>query len=182
MHSLWMALLSPPPPVSRSTSSAYENFMQEPYHAEDRFDHLQSNGRNFNEWVACLNRVLCIAFNSEMSVNDSPSLLDNHAILHFIDASIPPNFALCIGIVPSCTLAKNLFEAIKARCCPGSHFQKLKVVQDLLQMLVETASGDPKSNTSIVLSLRRTFSMFKKSNVQNKARHHADRCMQDSFK
>ncbi|MBW0464103.1 hypothetical protein O181_003818 [Austropuccinia psidii MF-1] len=165
MQSLRMALSSPPPPVSsfqtpsRSNSLAYERFMQEPYRAADRFDCLQGNGSNFGEWVACLNRVLCVAFNSEMSVDDSPSLLDNRspqenqAISHFIDASIPPAFTLCIGVVPSHTLAKIFFKAIKARCCPGSRFQKLKVVQDLLQLLVKNASGDPKPNTSIVLSL-----------------------------
>ncbi|MBW0478108.1 hypothetical protein O181_017823 [Austropuccinia psidii MF-1] len=178
MNSLQMALSSPPPPTSsfhhtlRPTSLAYERFMQEPYRAADRFDRLQSNGSNFNEWVACLNRVLCIAFNSEMSVDDSPSLLDNRspqenrAISHFIDASVPPDFALCIGVVPLRTSAKHFFEAIKARCCPGSRFQKLKVVRDLLQLLVENASGEPKLNTSIVLSLQHTFALFKKLNVE----------------
>ncbi|MBW0498966.1 hypothetical protein O181_038681 [Austropuccinia psidii MF-1] len=136
MHSLQMVLSSPPPPVFRSTSLSFELFMKEPYCVADHFDCLQSNAGNFNEWVACLNRVLCIAFNSEMSVDDSPSLQENRAISHFIDTSIPPNFALCIGIVPSRTLAKTIFDAIKARCCPGSCFHKLKVVQDLLQMLV----------------------------------------------
>ncbi|MBW0547748.1 hypothetical protein O181_087463 [Austropuccinia psidii MF-1] len=159
MHSLQMALSSPPLPVLRSTSSAYEPFMQEPYHAANRFDCFQGNGASFSEWVAFLNRVLCIAFNSEMSVDDSPSLLDNHSpqenreISHFINMSIPPDFALCIGIVSSCTFSKKIFEAIKAQCCPGSCFEKLKVVWDLLQMLVENASGNPKSNTSIVISI-----------------------------
>ncbi|MBW0508783.1 hypothetical protein O181_048498 [Austropuccinia psidii MF-1] len=180
MQSLRMALSSPPPPISsfspapRSTFSAYERFMQEPYRAADRFNRfnrLQSDGSNFTEWVACLNRVLCIAFNSEMLIDDSPSLLDNRspaenrAISHFIDASIAADFALCIGIIPSRTSAKSFFDAVKARCCPGSRFQKLKVTRDLLNTLVENASGDPKPNTSIVLSLRQTFAMFKKLNV-----------------
>ncbi|MBW0506188.1 hypothetical protein O181_045903 [Austropuccinia psidii MF-1] len=116
-----MALSLPPPPLSSfqsvlcSTSLAYECFMQEPYQAANCFDHLQRNGSNFTEWVACLNRVLCVAFNSEMSVDDSPSLLEscspaeNCAISHFIDASIPPSFAVCIGIIPSHTLAEKKF-------------------------------------------------------------------------
>ncbi|MBW0467839.1 hypothetical protein O181_007554 [Austropuccinia psidii MF-1] len=119
MHSLRMALSLPPPPISsfksvlRSTSLAYERFMHKPCPAADCFDHLQSNGGSFTEWVACLNRVLCVAFNSKMLVKDSPSLLENRspaencAISHFINASIPPNFALCIGIIPSRTLAKK---------------------------------------------------------------------------
>ncbi|MBW0526309.1 hypothetical protein O181_066024 [Austropuccinia psidii MF-1] len=140
MQSLQLALLLPPPPVSCSTSSAYEHFMQKPYHAAD---HLQSDGGSFTEWVAGLNHVLCVAFNSEMSVDDSPSLLDNRlpqenrAISHFIDVFIPQD-----------------------------RFQKLKIARDLLQMLVVNSSGNPKSNTSIVLSIRRTFAMFKKLNIK----------------
>ncbi|MBW0578020.1 hypothetical protein O181_117735 [Austropuccinia psidii MF-1] len=135
-----MALLSPPPPISSFqsvsclTSLAYERFMQEHYPEADCFDHHQSNGGNLTEWVACLNRVLCIAFNSMKLIDDAPSLLDNGslaencAILNFIDTFIPPNFTLCIGIIPSRTSAKNFFDAIEAQCCPGSRFQKLKVV------------------------------------------------------
>ncbi|MBW0478742.1 hypothetical protein O181_018457 [Austropuccinia psidii MF-1] len=130
-----MALLLPPPPissfqpVSRSTSLAYERFMQEPYQAANYFDHLQSNGGNFTEWVAFLNRVLCIAFNSEILVDDSPSLLENHSpaenctILHFIDASIPPNFALCIGIIPSHTLAKKILTPSKPDAAQAAVFK-----------------------------------------------------------
>ncbi|MBW0549177.1 hypothetical protein O181_088892 [Austropuccinia psidii MF-1] len=146
--------------------------MQEPYHVANCSGPLQSNDGSFTEWVTCLNRVPCVAFNLEMSVDASPSLLnnclpqENHAISHFIGASIPHYFALCIGIVPSSMTARDFFKAIKSRCCPGSHFQKMKVVQDLLEMLVENSSGNPKSNTSIVLSLQCTFAMFKKLNIE----------------
>ncbi|MBW0465877.1 hypothetical protein O181_005592 [Austropuccinia psidii MF-1] len=77
MQSLHMPLSSPLPASSQLSSSAYERFIQEPYCTANCFDCLQSDGANFPEWVACLNWVLCISFNSEMSVNDSPSLLDN---------------------------------------------------------------------------------------------------------
>ncbi|MBW0512034.1 hypothetical protein O181_051749 [Austropuccinia psidii MF-1] len=77
-----MQLLSPPPPGASFqpllciSTSAYDCFMQEPYHAADCFGKLQGGGSNFPEWVAFLNRILCVAFNSEASVKDSPSLLD----------------------------------------------------------------------------------------------------------
>ncbi|MBW0494788.1 hypothetical protein O181_034503 [Austropuccinia psidii MF-1] len=124
-----------------------------------------------SQWVAGLNNVLCIAFNSKLSVDDNPLLLENRspqenrAISHFIDVTIPPDFALCIGVILARTSSKDFFDAIKARCCPGNHFQKLKVVRDLLGVLIEKGAGHPQSNTTIILTLRRAFSMFKKLGV-----------------
>ncbi|MBW0515271.1 hypothetical protein O181_054986 [Austropuccinia psidii MF-1] len=83
MQSLQMALSSPPPASSpyhsesRLNSSAYDCFMQEPYQAANSFDFLCSDGTNYPEWVASLNQVLCIAFNSDVSFDNSPSLLNN---------------------------------------------------------------------------------------------------------
>ncbi|MBW0494048.1 hypothetical protein O181_033763 [Austropuccinia psidii MF-1] len=177
VQSLRLQLSSPPPPgpnlpsFPRVNMSAYDRFMQEPYRAADRFNKLQGDGSNFPKWVASLNRVLCVAFNSEASIEDSPSLLDgrlpqeNRAISHFFDASIPHDFALCIGVIPSRTTAKEFFDAIKARCCPGSRFHKLKVVRELVRILVADDSEVPRTNTNIVLSLRRTFAMFKKLGI-----------------
>ncbi|MBW0552068.1 hypothetical protein O181_091783 [Austropuccinia psidii MF-1] len=131
-----------------------------------------STSSKFPKWVALLNWVLCIAFNSKMSINDSPSLLDgqspqeNCVISHFIYASIPHDFALCIDVIPFLSIAKDLFNAIKARCCPGSHFQKLKVIRDLIHMLMENTTGNPKPNTSIILSLQCTFARFKKLGIE----------------
>ncbi|MBW0575459.1 hypothetical protein O181_115174 [Austropuccinia psidii MF-1] len=108
--------------------------MQEPYRAANRSSHLHHNGSNFAEWVVGINRVLFIAFNLEILVESLPSSLENcspqenRAISHFIDATLPPDFALCIGIVLARTTAKEFFDAIKARCFPGNLFQKLKVV------------------------------------------------------
>ncbi|MBW0488809.1 hypothetical protein O181_028524 [Austropuccinia psidii MF-1] len=96
MQSLHMVLSSPPPASSPYhltawlTSSTYKCFIQEPYQASDCFEPLRSDGTNFLEWVASLNWVLCIAFNSNMSVDNSPSLLNNRTpqenreISHFI--------------------------------------------------------------------------------------------------
>ncbi|MBW0482770.1 hypothetical protein O181_022485 [Austropuccinia psidii MF-1] len=171
IQSLRMALSPPPPALSpipqtpQTVSSAYERFMQEPYRAADQSHHLLNDGSNFAEWVAGLNRVLCIALNSEQSIDDDRSPQENRAISHFIDAIIPPNFALCIGIIPARTTAKEFFDAIKARCCPGSRFQKLKVVCDLLGVLIENGSGHPQSNTALILTLRRAFAMFKKLGI-----------------
>ncbi|MBW0484411.1 hypothetical protein O181_024126 [Austropuccinia psidii MF-1] len=169
-----MALSSPPQALSLyhqnpcMVSSAYDQFMQEPYRAANQSNHLQSNRSNFSKWVLGLNRALCIALNSELSVDDCPSLLENQspqenrAILHFIDATIPPDYALCIGVVVARTTAKEFFNSIKARCCPGNSFQKLKVVCDLLDVLVENGAGQPKPNTTLILTLCRTFTIFKK--------------------
>ncbi|MBW0517472.1 hypothetical protein O181_057187 [Austropuccinia psidii MF-1] len=146
--------------------------MQEPYRASDRSSHLQGNGSSFAEWASGLNRVLCAALSSELSVDDSPSLLENcspqenRAISHFIDATLPPDFALCIGVVPSRTTAKEFFDAIKARCCPGNCFQKLKVVRNLLGMLIENGSGQLKPNSTVILTLRKSFALFKKLGVE----------------
>ncbi|MBW0495643.1 hypothetical protein O181_035358 [Austropuccinia psidii MF-1] len=145
--------------------------MQEPYRAADRSNHLQQDGSNFAKWVTGLNRVLCVAFNSEHLADDRPSLLDNcspqenRAISHFIDTMLPPDFALCIGIVPACAMEKEFFGTIKARCCPGNHFQKLQVVRDLLDLLVENSAGQHKPNSTVILSLRKTFAIFKKLGV-----------------
>ncbi|MBW0581670.1 hypothetical protein O181_121385 [Austropuccinia psidii MF-1] len=139
--------------------------------AADQSNHLLNNGSNFVEWVAGLNRVLCIAFNSELLVNDNPSLLENRspqenrAILHFIDATILPDFALCIWVIPARTSSKDFFDTIKARCFPGNRFQKLKVVRDLLSVLIENGAGHPQSNTTIIVTLCRVFAMFKKLGV-----------------
>ncbi|MBW0563558.1 hypothetical protein O181_103273 [Austropuccinia psidii MF-1] len=130
-----MQLLSPPPLVAplqqllHVNTSAYERFMQEPYRAANHFPKHKGDSSNFPEWVSSLNYVLSIAFNSEALVDDSPSLLDgrspqeNQAISHFIDVSIPHNFALYIGVIPSRVTARDFFDAIKARCCPGSCMQ-----------------------------------------------------------
>ncbi|MBW0482318.1 hypothetical protein O181_022033 [Austropuccinia psidii MF-1] len=130
MQSLCLALSPPLPAISlfqqpHVNSLAYNCFMQEPYRAANCSNHLQGNGSNFADWVSGLNRVLCVALNSELSVNDSPSLLKNHspqenrAISHFIDATLPPDFALCIGVILSYTTAKEFFDT-KTRCCPGN--------------------------------------------------------------
>ncbi|MBW0545395.1 hypothetical protein O181_085110 [Austropuccinia psidii MF-1] len=92
----------------------------------------------------------------------SASPKENRAISHFINATIPPNFALCIGVIPACTSSKDFFDSIKVRCCPGSCFQKLKVVRGLLSVLIENGAGQPQSNTTIILTLGRAFTMFKK--------------------
>ncbi|MBW0516084.1 hypothetical protein O181_055799 [Austropuccinia psidii MF-1] len=63
VQSLQMQLSSPPPPgasfqpLLRISTSAYDCFMQEPYHAANCFGKLQGDGSNFPEWVAFLNRV-----------------------------------------------------------------------------------------------------------------------------
>ncbi|MBW0464943.1 hypothetical protein O181_004658 [Austropuccinia psidii MF-1] len=176
MQSLHLALSSPPvlSPYHqqlRVAYPAYDLFMQEPYRASDRSNHLQQDGSNFAKWVTGLNRVLCVAFNSENLVNDLPSLLDNcslqenRAISHFIDVTLPPDFALCISVVPASTMAKEFFDAIKARCCPGNRFQKLQVVRDLLDLLVENSTGQYKPNRTVILSLCKTFAIFKKLGV-----------------
>ncbi|MBW0527810.1 hypothetical protein O181_067525 [Austropuccinia psidii MF-1] len=80
-----MQLSSPPPPgasfqpLLHISTSAYGLFMQEPYRAANRFGKIQGDGSNFPEWVASLNRVLCVAFNSKASIKDSPSLLDGQS-------------------------------------------------------------------------------------------------------
>ncbi|MBW0552967.1 hypothetical protein O181_092682 [Austropuccinia psidii MF-1] len=67
-------------------------------------------------------------------------------------------------VIPSRSTAKEFFHAIKAQCCPGSRFHKLKVVRELLCILV--ASDANTTNTSIVLSLCCTFAMFKKLGIE----------------
>ncbi|MBW0500886.1 hypothetical protein O181_040601 [Austropuccinia psidii MF-1] len=151
-----MVLSSPPPAPSSwaalpcHTTLAYNRFVQEPYRAANRFAPLKSDGSNFAEWLSCLNRVLC----------------ENRVICHFIDASIPHKFALCIGVTPLRSTAKEFFEAIKTRCCPGNRFEKLRIVRDMLNMLVKNGSGAPRPNNTLVLSLRRTFAMFKKLGIK----------------
>ncbi|MBW0557114.1 hypothetical protein O181_096829, partial [Austropuccinia psidii MF-1] len=66
---------------------------------------------------------------------------------------------------PARKTAKDFFDAIKARCCPGNCFQKLKVVCDLLGVLIENGAGHPQPNTTLILTLCRTFAMFKKLGV-----------------
>ncbi|MBW0498255.1 hypothetical protein O181_037970 [Austropuccinia psidii MF-1] len=140
MQLLRLALSSPPvlSPYNQQSHMAYpayDHFMQEPYRAADRSNHLLQDGSNF----AGLNRVLCVSFNSEHLVDDLPSLLDNRsaqenrAISHFIDATLPPDFALCIGVVPACATAKEFSDAIKA--------------------------------STVILSLHKTFAIFKKLGI-----------------
>ncbi|MBW0548966.1 hypothetical protein O181_088681 [Austropuccinia psidii MF-1] len=88
IHFLRMALLSPlfPAPsfqhISQSITSAYDHTVLL----------TVSTSSKFPKWVASLNWVRFIAFNSKMSINDSPSLLDgqspqeNCVISHFIYA------------------------------------------------------------------------------------------------
>ncbi|MBW0476849.1 hypothetical protein O181_016564 [Austropuccinia psidii MF-1] len=163
---------SPWAPMPRHMTSAYDHFMQEPYRAADCFASLKSNGSNFAEWLTCLDRVISVAFNTEMSVDDSPSSLknrspeENRAIFHFIDAAIPHKFALCVGITPLQSTEKAFFVAIKARCSPGNRFEKLRLVRSMLTMLIENGSGTPCPNNVIILSLRCTFVLLKKLGVE----------------
>ncbi|MBW0575227.1 hypothetical protein O181_114942 [Austropuccinia psidii MF-1] len=100
-----------------------------------------------------------------MSIDNSPSLLnnqtpqENRAISHFIDATLPADFVLCIGIMPSCA-------TVKEQCCPGNQFQKFKVVCDLLGTLIKNGSGTPRPNDMIVLTLQRSFALFKKLGIE----------------
>ncbi|MBW0523838.1 hypothetical protein O181_063553 [Austropuccinia psidii MF-1] len=110
-----------PPPVTHPcySTSAYNRFMQEPYCVADCVSPLLNDGSNYGKWLSCVNCILCIAFNSEASVDNSPSLLDNRfagenqAILHSINATITHDFSLCVGIVPSRMTTKQFFKAIK---------------------------------------------------------------------
>ncbi|MBW0515272.1 hypothetical protein O181_054987 [Austropuccinia psidii MF-1] len=70
--------------------------------------------------------------------------------------------------MPSHATAKEFFDTVKARCCPVNRFQKLKVVCDLLGTLIENGSATPKPNNTIVLTLRRSFSHFKKLGIKDK--------------
>ncbi|MBW0542386.1 hypothetical protein O181_082101 [Austropuccinia psidii MF-1] len=123
--------------------------MREPYRAANRFAPLKSNRSDFAEWLSFLNRVLCVALKTAMLIDDSPSLIknrsleENRAICHFLDASIPHKFALCIGFMHSQLTAKEFFDAIKVRCCPGNRFKKLRIVRKMLGMLVKNGSGAP---------------------------------------
>ncbi|MBW0536489.1 hypothetical protein O181_076204 [Austropuccinia psidii MF-1] len=146
--------------------------MQEPYCAANCFAPLKSDGLNCAEWLTCLNRVLSVAFNTEMLVDDSPSSPnnqlpeENRAICHFIDVSIPHQFALCVGITPLCLTAKAFFVAIKACCCPRNRFEKLRIVCGMLTMLVKNGPGTPRPNNILILSLCCTFVLLKKLGVE----------------
>ncbi|MBW0494746.1 hypothetical protein O181_034461 [Austropuccinia psidii MF-1] len=147
-----MELSSPPPasspfhPALCLVSAAYEHFMQKLYRTADLFNQLQRNSSNFPEWVAFLKWLMEIS--------------------HFLDATLPHDFALCIGSIQSQMTAKDFFDAIKARCCPGNCFQKLKVMHDLLDMLIENCPSNPEPKSTIVLSLFQTFEIFKKLGVK----------------
>ncbi|MBW0499751.1 hypothetical protein O181_039466 [Austropuccinia psidii MF-1] len=146
--------------------------MQKPYRAANCFAPLKSDGSNFAEWLTCLNRVLCVALNNEMLINNPLSSSDNwlpeanRDICHFIDVSITHEFALCIGITPLPLTAKDFFDTIKAPCCPGNRFKKLQIVHKMLGMLVENGSGAPQLNNVLVLSSCCTFAMFKKLGIE----------------
>ncbi|MBW0515496.1 hypothetical protein O181_055211 [Austropuccinia psidii MF-1] len=146
--------------------------MQEPYGTHNRISPLLNDGSSYRKWLSCVNCMLCIAFSSEESVSDSPSLLnnrsavENQAISHFINLTIPHDFVLCVGIIPSRTTAKQFFEAIKTQLCPGNQFQKLKVVRNMVNLLVENGSGMPKTNTQLILSLCQTFVLLEQLKVE----------------
>ncbi|MBW0571958.1 hypothetical protein O181_111673 [Austropuccinia psidii MF-1] len=121
--------------------------MQEPYRAANRFAPLKRNGSNFAEWLTRLDQ-------------------ENRAICHFIDTSIPHKFAFCVGITPSRSTAKAFFVAIRARCFPGNHFEKLQIVCGMLTMLVKNGSGTPQPNNVLVLSLCCMFVLLKKLGLE----------------
>ncbi|MBW0528626.1 hypothetical protein O181_068341 [Austropuccinia psidii MF-1] len=52
--------------MPRHTTFAYDHFMQEPYRAADCFAPLKRNSSNLAEWLACLNWVISVAFNTEI--------------------------------------------------------------------------------------------------------------------
>ncbi|MBW0473193.1 hypothetical protein O181_012908 [Austropuccinia psidii MF-1] len=178
IQSLQMALSSPPPasfpwaPMPQHTVSAYDCFMQEPYRTANCFAPLKSDGSNFSELLTCLDQVLSVAFNTEMLVDDSPSSLynrlpeENRAICHFIDASIPHKFALCVGITPSQSTVKAFFVATKACCFPRNRFEKLWLVRSMLTMLVKNGSGTPRPNNVIIISLCLMFVLLKKLGIE----------------
>ncbi|MBW0546734.1 hypothetical protein O181_086449 [Austropuccinia psidii MF-1] len=73
-----------------------------------------------------------------------------------------------ICIMLPCVTEKEFFDAVKAWCFPGNQFQKLKVVPDLPSTLIKKGSGIPKPNNTIVLTLRHSFSLFKKLGIKAK--------------
>ncbi|MBW0460745.1 hypothetical protein O181_000460 [Austropuccinia psidii MF-1] len=77
------------------------------------------------------------------------------------------HFALCVGIIPLHTTAEDFFKEIKAILFPGNCFQKLKVVHEMVNLLVENRSGTPKPNATLIFSLHSRFVMFKKSKFES---------------
>ncbi|MBW0488751.1 hypothetical protein O181_028466 [Austropuccinia psidii MF-1] len=136
IQSLQLALTSP-----RLASLAYDRFMQEPYRVGYRISQLLGDGSNVSEW-------------------------ENREISHLINVTLPHDFALCISIIPSHTTARGSFDTIKTCCFPRNCFEKLHVVRDLVKLLVDNSSGWPKPNNTIVLTLRGTFALFKKLNIE----------------
>ncbi|MBW0518647.1 hypothetical protein O181_058362 [Austropuccinia psidii MF-1] len=169
---LQMGPSSPWAPMPPHTTSPYDLLMQEPYHSTNCFAPLKSNGSNFAEWLACLDWVISVAINTEILVVDSPSSLDNQspeenrAICHFINVSIPHEFALCVGITPSQLTAKAFFITIKACCSCRNRFEKLRLIRSMLTMLVKNRSGTPQPNDVIILFLTRTFVLLKKLGIK----------------
>ncbi|MBW0490629.1 hypothetical protein O181_030344 [Austropuccinia psidii MF-1] len=178
MQSLPLALSSPLLSLSQyqhsshTVSSAYDHFVQAPYRAADPSNHLQNNGSNFAELVAGLNRVLCIALNCKLSIKYCPSLLENctpqenREISHFIVAMLPPISLCALELSQIVQWQRSSLMPSRQDSCPANHFQKLKVVCKLLDMLVKNGTGQPKPNSVIILTLRRTFAIFKKLGVK----------------
>ncbi|MBW0543410.1 hypothetical protein O181_083125 [Austropuccinia psidii MF-1] len=96
---LQMELSSPPPAsppfpsLKQHTTSTYDQFMQEPYCVADCFDQLRSDGSNLTEWLTFLNRVLFVAFNLQMLINNFPSSINNcspEENRQYVTSSMPP--------------------------------------------------------------------------------------------
>ncbi|MBW0536547.1 hypothetical protein O181_076262, partial [Austropuccinia psidii MF-1] len=167
--------LSSQMPLARSHSSpsAYDKFISDPQKFASRCLTLKHDGSNYADWLNEINDILSFVFDNDSKVKDSNSLLsilanrDLRPVIHFLNATLPKDFIMTLGVTSSPPNPLALFCAIQARFSPGNRFQKLSLIRDWSDILVASALDENSLISERITSWRKIFSLKKRLNIQD---------------
>ncbi|MBW0466507.1 hypothetical protein O181_006222 [Austropuccinia psidii MF-1] len=134
---------------SHSSPSAYDKFISDPQKFASRCLTLKHDVEDSNSLLSVLaNRDLC-------------------PVIHFLNATLPKDFMMTLGVTSSPPNPLALFRAIQARFSPGNCFQKLSLICDWSDILVASALDENSLISERITSWRKIFSLKKRLNIQD---------------
>ncbi|MBW0533834.1 hypothetical protein O181_073549 [Austropuccinia psidii MF-1] len=158
---------------SHSSPSAYDKFISDPQKFASRCLTLKHDGSNYADWLNEINNILSFVFDNNSKVEDSNSLLsilanrDLRPVIHFLNATLPKDFMMTLGVTSSPPNPLALFCAIQACFSPGNRFQKLSLICDWSDILVALALDENSLISERITSWRKIFSLKKQLNIQD---------------
>ncbi|MBW0486949.1 hypothetical protein O181_026664 [Austropuccinia psidii MF-1] len=125
-------------PLTRShtSPSAYDRFISDPQKFASCCLTLKHDGSNYADWLNEINDILSFVFDNNSKVEDSNSLLsilsnrDLRPVFHFLNATLPKDFVMTLGLTSSPPSPLALFHAIQARFSPASALDENSLISD----------------------------------------------------